>query len=207
MIDKKKWFRFLISLLIYVLIISCADINHTKYKDTSDLEVPPNMEISERSEAKVSENDEIEKNDLANIVSYVDTEEKPVIKIKKLFFRSWNIVERALKLNKIKVKDKNRDLGIFYVLFDPDSQNSGISGVIDSITFPLFGDEHEEAAYKLTVRWHDSDTEVRAELYDKGSSKLLDDDENNDDFEGSVDEGTKLLEVLYKTIREDLPNN
>ena len=204
MIDKKNCFRFLSFLLISLLIISCTDFDKTKYKDTSDLETPPDMEIVERPEVKVNEDNEIDDNSLANIVSYADTEEKPVIKIKKLFSRSWNIVEQALKLNDIKVKDKNRDLGIFYVLFDPDSQNSGF---IDAMTFSLFEDEHEEAAYKLTVRWHDSDTEVRAELYDKGGTELLDDDEDTEDFEGSVDEGAKLLELLYKTIREDLPNN
>jgi len=204
MIDKKSCFRLLIALPTFLWMTSCTDISNTKYKDTSDLETPPDMEIVEKPGANITEKDELEKNGLADIVSYVNTEEKPVIKIKKLFFRSWNIVEQALKLNNIKVKDKNRELGVFYVLFDPDSQNSGF---VDAITFSLFEDKFEGDAYRLTVKWRDSDTEVRAELYDKGGSDLLDDDEDNDDFEGFVDESAKLLEILYKTISEDLPNN
>ena len=127
-------------------------------------------------------------------------------KIKKLVDRSWALVEQALKLSEIEITDKNREEGVFYVLFDPDNQNSGDSESTDSITLFFFNDEYDEAAYQISVAWIETDTEVRAELVKQIDSDLLD-DEDEVDFEGSVDGGAMLLKALYKTIRDDLPLN
>ncbi len=195
--------------LLLLLIVSCSDVKSTRYQDTSDLEMPPKMKIIEKPKVEIEENEEnndITETGLGDDVLLAGTDEKPVMKIKKLFDRSWTLVEQALKLREIEITDKNREQGIFYVLFDPDAQSSGDSGFIDNMSFFFFEDDYEEAAYKLTVVWHESDTEVRAELVNQVNSDLLDDDE--DDFEGTVvDGGAKLLKTLYKTIRDDLPLN
>jgi uncharacterized lipoprotein len=200
---KNCWVLLLLSLNI----VSCSDGKNPRYKDTSHLEMPPKMEIVETAKQIDEEKDGETDTGLGNIVSLAGSTENPIIKIKKNFDRSWLIVEKAIKLNELEITDKNRDLGVYYVKFDPDDQASGDSSIIDSMTFFIFADEYDEATYKLSLNWRDSDTEVSAEVVDRESSSLLDDDEDIEDFEGSVDAGEKLLKTLFITIRDDLPIN
>ncbi len=197
--SKNYWLLFLLSLLTS----ACSEVKSPKYKDTSALEAPPQMKIVETPKAQAEENEEEQKKGLGEIVSISGSAEQPIIKIKKMFDRSWSIVEQALSLNEIEITDRNRDKGIFYLKFDPDSQSAKDSGLMDNITFFLFKDDYEEATYKLTVVWRESDTEVSAELIDQTENDLLDDGE--DDYESSTDSGAMLIKLLYKTIRDDLP--
>ncbi|NOR68082.1 MAG: outer membrane protein assembly factor BamC [Methylomarinum sp.] len=194
--------KFFCVFLIPVLVTACSDIKATKYQDISDLEIPPEMVIVEKPKVLIEDSEVIKKTGLGKSVSLAGLGKEPVIKIKKTFERSWAIVEQALKLNEIEITDKNRDEGVFYVLFDPDAKQAG-SQITDTITFFFFEDEYVEAAYKLTVVWRDSDTEVTVELIDQVSNDILDDGE--DEFEDTIDAGTKLLKTLYKTIKDDLP--
>lgn len=192
-------------LFVTLLLLSCADVSNTRYKDTRHLEQPPTMEIKVKPKTEVEENEEISDTGLGSRVSFSESAEKPVIKIKKLFYRSWNIVTQALKLNDIEVKDKNRELGVFYILFDPDEFSDENNGIMSKLTFFFFEDDYDKAAYKLTVAWQDNVTEVRAELADQTVSDLLDDDEDN--IASNVDGSGILLKALYKTIKDDLPIN
>ncbi|MCK5121402.1 MAG: outer membrane protein assembly factor BamC [Methylococcales bacterium] len=194
--------KFFCVFLILVLVTACSDIKVTKYQDISDLEMPPEMVIVEKPKVLIEDSEVIKKTGLGKSVSLAGLGKEPVIKIKKTFERSWAIVEQALKLNEIEITDKNRDEGVFYVLFDPDAKQAG-SQITETITFFFFEDEYVEAAYKLTVVWRDSDTEVTVELIDQVSNDILDDGE--DEFEDTIDAGTKLLKTLYKTIKDDLP--
>ena len=196
---KKYWLLFFMP----VLISACSEVKNPRYKDTSALEVPPVMEIAETPQAPRDDAEEAENTGLGGIVSISGSAEHPVIKIKKMFERSWNIVEQGLALSEIEITDKNRDRGVFYVKFDPDRQTSKDPGLLDKMTFFLFKDDYEEAAYKMTVVWRESNTEVSAELIDEAGDDLLDDGE--DDFESSIDSGGKLINALFETIRDDLP--
>jgi len=192
---------YLSLLLIALLATACSDVKNTRYTDTTELETPPVMKIVERPKSQLKEK---EKNTgLGDVVSLSHSAKQPVIKIKKIFERSWNIVEQGLSLSKIEVTDKNRDKGVFFLKFDPDQQASKEPGLLDSMTFFLFEDDYyEEAAYKLTVIWRESDTEVSVELINQENDDFLVDE---GDFDSSVDSGAKLIKLLYKTIREDLP--
>ncbi len=201
MYSKKYWLAFLLPFLI----TACSSSHNAKYKDTSTLERPPEMDIIETTKAEVVAIEKEELTGLGSIVSISGSDEKLVLKIKKMFSRSWNIVEQALNLAEVEITDKNRDKGVFYVTFDPDQQTEKDSGMIDKMTFFLFKDEYEEAAYKLTVVWHESDTQITAELIDKEVEDLLDDGEDDVDAEDSIDSGIMLIQSLYKTIRDDLP--
>jgi uncharacterized lipoprotein len=194
-----KYFSFA---SVFLWLVACSDVKTIVYKDTSDLETPPEMEIVEKPKEQVEENQEIEDMGLGDLVSLAGTEDKPVIKIKKMFDRSWELVEQAIKLNEIEVTDKNREKGVFYVLFDPDDQSSESP---KSTTFSFFGGEYDEGTYQITVVWRESDTEVTAELVIDTHSDLLDDEEDKEDFEGTVAGGDHLLKTLYKTLRHDLP--
>lgn len=197
--SKKYWLLFLLP----VLISACSDVKNTKYKDTSALEAPPVMKIAETPKVQFEEKEEAENTGLGDIVSISSSAEYPVIKIKKMFERSWSIVEQGLALSEIEITDRNRDKGVFYVKFDPDRLSSKDSGLLDKMTFFLFKDDYEEASYKITVVWRESNTEVSTELIDEVDNDLLDDGE--EDFESSIDSGGMLIKALYKTIRDDLP--
>ena len=199
----KKYFLLII---ISLVLLSCAESRNSRYKDTSHLEMPPEMEIVETEPVVVGEYEKLTNTGLGDeYVSYAGSAEKPVMKIKKLFDRSWVLVEQALKLSEIEITDKNREQGFFYVNFDPDAQGSKDTELIDGVSFFFFEDEYEAAAYKLIVKWNETDTEVTAELANQINTDMLDDDEDMEDFEGSVDSGASLLKKLYKTIRDDLP--
>ncbi len=189
--------------LIAILVTACSDSSNIRYRDTSSLETPPVMVIKETPKTIVKQEEEIEKKGLGEVVSISSSVKYPILKIKKNFDRSWDIVEQALNLAEIEITDKDRDKGLYYLKFDPDKIASKDSGVMDSLSFFLFKDEYAEAAYKLTVQWKDTDTEVKAELIEQESDDLLDDGEDN--FEDPVDSGTILIKRLYKTIRDDLP--
>jgi len=188
-----------------LLIVSCSDINNAKYQDMSYLEQPPTLEIEEQPVvAEVDEDENIDRG-LGEVVALAGPEDEPIIKIKKMFDRSWDIVEKALKYNEITITDKNRDEGVFYLIFDPDAKTKGKSGMFDNMAFFFFEDEYDEAAYKLTVAWRETDSEVIAQVLHQKDEHLLDDDEDEEDFSGSVDPGGILIKKLYITIRDDLP--
>ena len=190
-------------LLMPLLITACSDSVNTRYKDTSYLETPPVLIIADQP-AQKNQTKDIDKNTgLGQVVSLSGSAEQPVLKIKKIFDRSWNIVEQGLKLSEIEITDKNREQGVYYVMFDPDQKASKDSGVMDSLSFFFFTDQYEEAAYKLTVQWRESDTEVSVELIEQDEDSLLDDEKG--DFDNPSDLGAMLIKALYKTIRDDLP--
>lgn len=171
----------------------------------SYLEQPPTLEIEEQPVVAEVEEDENIDRGLGEVVALAGPEDEPIIKIKKMFDRSWDIVEKALKYNEITITDKNRDEGVFYLIFDPDAKTKGKSGMFDNMAFFFFEDEYDEAAYKLTVAWRETDSEVIAQVLHQKDEHLLDDDEDEEDFSGSVDPGGILIKKLYITIRDDLP--
>jgi outer membrane protein assembly factor BamC len=197
--------NYSVLILIPLLLLSCAETEKSRFKDTSHLEMPPELEIVITEKVVVGEYEKQTNTGFGDDVLYEGSTEPPVMKIKKLFDRSWVLIEQALKLSEIEVTDKNREQGFFYVNFDPDARDSKDDGMLDNVTFFFFEDEYAAAAYKLKVEWAETNTEVTAELVDQVNTDLLDDDEDMEDFEGSVDDGAMLLKKLYKTIRDDLP--
>jgi len=187
------------------LVAACAGGKNIKYKDTHRLEMPPEMKMMVPPKALIKDAEEIKNTGLGSHVLLAGQEKQTIIKIKKTFDRSWDIVEQALKLNEIEITDKNREQGVFYVLFDPDKRNPENTSLISNLAFFIFEDEYAEAAYKLTVVWRDNNTEVSIGLVDQPVDDHL--DEYDDEFEDYVDDGGQLLNVLFKTIKDDLPLN
>ncbi len=199
MVNKSFW----IFLLLTFFLSACTEVKSTRYRDTTGLEQPPEMEIVESAKVEPEQNEQENLTGLGNIVSLSREDGEAVILIKKIFDRSWDIVGQTLDLTQVEVTDKNREQGVYYVNFDADQQSSSDKGLMENVTFFLFKDDYEEAAYKLHVKWKENNTEIRAELVGQVKDDLLDDGE--DDFEGEVDGGEKLMHLLYKTMRHDLP--
>jgi uncharacterized lipoprotein len=186
--------RIYYCLLLLAAVVGCAEVKE-KYQDTSELEQPPKMDIVEPSPVSGSDKvTPVEKKSLADSVFLDDAEKPTVLKIKKLFDRSWDIVGQAIVKKKIEITDKNREQGVFYLKYDA-SQDSG-STVFGNIRLFVFEDEYTEAEYKLTVTWWETATEVRAEMIVK--------DEDNDRETEYADGSAKLLKALYDTISNQL---
>jgi uncharacterized lipoprotein len=199
---KPVSFTFIFLLL---MLTACSQgIQQTRYLDTTALELPP--VIARVAKPRQPEADKADKRSqgLGESVQLAGAEERPVIKIKKLFYRSWNLVEQALKLNDITVKDKNRDLGVFYVLFAAEDEDSGEAAFFENMTSLFSNAASRKAAYQLTVVWHESDTEVAAKLVKQENDGLLDDDEDNEAFAEEVDNSVLLIQSLYETMKHDL---
>ncbi len=197
-------------LLATLIITSCSEPVATKYKDTTELEIPPTIKVVEQAASLPEANNELAETASSSKVLLAGSEQVPVIKIKKLFDRSWNLVEQALKLNDIEVKDKNRDLGVFYVLYSGEEQTADKMQTLGKISSFFFGNDTKKSGYKLTVAWHVSDTEVAAEIVAEDDDELLDDDkekEDKEDFVISVDNSATLINILYKTLKHDLEIN
>lgn len=191
-------------LLFALLITACSELKNSKYKDTSYLEMPPEMEIIATPDGVVTAYNDTKDTGLGTNITLAGSAEKPVLEIKKLFPRAWNIVEQALKLNEIEITDKNRDQGIFYVLFDLNKKTPANKGLL---TFFSSKDEYKPSAHQLTVVWRENTTEVSIKLLKSADNDLLEDDEDRDNFDNISDAGKTLLKTLYKTIQDDLPIN
>lgn len=187
-------------------LISCAETKSSKYQDTRYLETPPKMVHVVKPKIQTEEKSDVKSMGLGEYVVLDKSQKLSVVIIKKPFARAWNIVEQALELSNIEITDKNRDQGVFYVTFDPDSDESEDSTFIDTMTFFFFKDEYKEVSYKLTIGKQKNSTQVTAEVNDEEENDILLDDDG-DEFDGQVDDGTKLLNVLYGTIKNELPVN
>lgn len=188
-----------LSILTFLLMSACSSGDkNTRYKDTTRLEKPPVIKVASKPKTQGSDSKKISEKGLDRVVSL----DKNSLHIAKTFDRSWEIVGRALRFNNIKVKDKNRALGVFYVIYDPDNQASDDSTLLDQMTFFLFKDEYEEMDYKLALVAEESGTNITADAVEKDINDLLDD--GGEPMEGMVDNGSMLLNALYKTIKNDL---
>ncbi len=189
--------------ILGLFLVSCSDSTHTRYKDTSALEAPPRIKIVRKTKTVKKDEAELNNTGLGKNVVLEALSDIHIIKIKKLFDRSWNIVEQSIKLNEIEITDKNREQGIFYVLYDPESEKQDNSSIFDTLTFSIF--ENNPVAFEISVVWQDNNTEVTAKQIIQ-ENELLDDEDNNE-WVGTVDDSAKLIKTLFKTIRDDLPIN
>ncbi len=198
MVNKSFWIFFL---LIFFLS-ACKEVKSTRYRDTTGLEQPPEMEIVEPAKVEPQRNEQENLTGLGDVVSLSTEDGEAVILVKKIFDRSWDMVGQTLELIQVEVTDKNREQGVYYVNFDADQQSSKDKGLMEKTFFLFEDDDYEEAAYKLFVKWNENNTEVSTELVEKVEDDFLDE---KGDFDSKEDGGEKLIHLLYKTMRDDLP--
>lgn len=190
--------------IVPLLLSACSSSESSRYKDLSHLEKPPVIIVAETTNKTPGKVDEIvERKGFGEIVSLAGSAGLSQLKIKKIFDRSWNIVEQALNLKEIEITDRNRDEGVFYLKYDPDQGRDKEPGFFGK--FSLFKtDNYDEARYKLTVVWRDTETEVSVDLVGEDGKVITDDLDYDEEFEGRTDSGALLIKDLYKTIRDDL---
>ena len=196
-----NYFTFFI---IGILLSSCSH-RDIKYQDNSQLEMPPTMAITKQMRQQSRPTITEPQTGLGSAVWFAEQANKPTIHLKKSFARSWNIVQQALKLNEIEITDKNRDEGIIYVLYDPDTSESGVFNLVN---FFLFKDTYSEASYQLNIAWQQTATDITVQLMsDNGKNMLTDVEEDNEDANQPADGSLELSRLLFKIIKDDLPLN
>lgn len=178
-------------------LAACSETKH--YRDTTALETPPRLAITEQgSSRRAPSAQQADQTSLADSVRVDDEESPTILTIEKLFDRAWDLIGQALDRRNIEITDKNRAQGIYYVKYDA-SVDSG-SHLFGNVKIFIFEDEYAEADYKLTVTRQETATSVRAEMMPAQDKTVSEDGEELGDGSG------KLLKALYDTIRNELKN-
>ncbi len=174
---------------------ACSDVQQ-KYRDTTELETPPQVIVA----GAASADKPFEAREKPKVFVFLDdTVSPPVLKIKKLFDRSWNLIDQTLTEKEIEVTDKNRDEGVFFLKYNPDDHSD--KHVFGNIRMFIFEPEYQNSEYKLSLAWRETETEVRAEMI-RPENIVLDEDE-----EEPEDGSEKLIQALYDAIMARLTEN
>ncbi len=184
--------RYLLFLLAIPLLLTTACTDRQAYRDTSELEKPPTLEIAYQE--PTPEKDRKLRKDV--FVFLDDSEDPSMLRVKKLFDRSWDLVGDALKKQKIEIKDKNRARGLYFVRYQPNSDSGQVFG---NIKFFFFEDEYPEADYQISLVWRDTETLVRASLVNEDFDHDLDDEDAAESEDGSE----MLIQALYKALNPE----
>ncbi len=178
---------------LFVFFIGCSSITK-EYSDTSFLEKPPKMVIVEKPE-----DTEVIKDEPINEDVFLDDAEfPPVLHVKKLFDRSWELVAQELEEQEIEITDKNRDRGMFFVKYQPDEADGHIFGGMKIL---LFEDSYTLAEYRILVEWKDTTTEIRVKMLTENDDISFDDEEDEDKI---LDGSEKLIADLYEGLQTRL---
>jgi hypothetical protein len=171
-----------------VVLAGCG--GESPYRDTSELEMPPVVELPETRIAAPSQGIESQKA-VQEIVRLDDSDVPSVLKIKKFQDRAWELVIEALNKHNIEIIDKNREAGWIQVKYDASEDSGKLFG---NVRFFWFEEEYSTAKYEIKLSWNGTETDVTV--------RLLEQAESEDDDEELADGSTKLLKRLYKAIND-----
>jgi uncharacterized lipoprotein len=107
-------------LLLSLLLVACSAGKDPRYVDTSVLESPPKLttEQTKLQDISVEPAQKLHKG-LRDKVTWLS--EPPTIVLKQAPAEAWQTLEHALRQNLIKITDRERDKGRYYVLYKADS--------------------------------------------------------------------------------------
>ena len=114
------------------------------------------------------------------------------IRIEDTLTRSWHTVGKALSRHSIEIIDRNELDRVFYVQYDPDFKKVEDGSLWDEVLFIFGSDPAKEKEFRVRLAENGGMTEVI----------VLD----TNDIPLSKGTGLKLLNLLYKTIKDDLSN-
>ena len=113
-----------------------------------------------------------------------------LIRVGDVIQRSWRIVGKALSHHSIEITDRDELERIYFVQYDPDFKKVEDGSLWDEFLF-IFGSDPA------------NDKKFGVKLFENGTATeiIVLDSEDKPVSEGA---GLKLLNLLYKTIKEDL---
>jgi len=142
------------------------------------------------SENEVDDNGEEKTEILVELVEYLGGTTR--IRVEDSIARTWRVVGKALSRNAIEITNRNEYESYYSVQYDPDFKKFEDGSLWDEVLFIFGSDPAKEQEYKIRLAENGALTEVI--VLDK------------DDLPLSRGGGLKLLNLLYKTIKEDLNN-
>jgi len=146
--------------------------------------------IPHASENKVVDNEEEKSEILVELVEYSGGTTR--IRIEDSIERTWRVVGKALSRNAIEITNRNEFESYYSVQYDPDFKKFEDGSLWDEVLFIFGSDPAKEQEYKIRLAENGALTEVI--VLDK------------EDLPLSRGGGLKLLNLLYKTIKDDLNN-
>ncbi len=190
--------RFAKSLLIAMLLVACGIGKDARYKDTEILERPPILPSSKQADDEACCDDAVipkkrYKKGLGDDV-YLTKAEPPLLKIKQPFDVGWLSVGLALKQRDIRITDQERDKGLYYVAYHPDSLFGAVSSLLKV--------EEKTVIYVLKVEAENGETKVSSAIASatEQSSGL----EQGHFDEEAADDAEDLLYKVFETLQDDL---
>ncbi len=185
--DKEKDYQFsteIPALAIPADLSTDAIEDQNKPSDDIKVTVHPDKE-------NVQENNKDKKE-----VIYVDLVEyaggATRIRIEDSIERTWRVVGKALSRHSIEIIDRNETDRVYFVQYDAEFKKVEDGSLWDEALFIFGTDPAQEKEFRVRLAQNGALTEVI--VLDKNDKPL------------SKGAGLKLLNLLYKTIKEDLSN-
>jgi uncharacterized lipoprotein len=182
----------------------CLGACHTssKYQDNQVLEQPPVfITINDNTQEEPAITEKKSDTGLNDAVILLNSQS---LILRQSFDNAWKTLEKALVFNQIKISDRHREQGTYFVDYDPDDAPQS-DGFTENINFLLFKDDYEKSLYKLTMTEKENGVLIRAERMTQKRIDLLEDGEDIR-FDDKIEDGKeKLLKHLYGTLKNDLP--
>jgi uncharacterized lipoprotein len=210
---SRKKYAFLTSLCFVLLnLAACATNTSGKYRDTSELERPPQLEVSTEKTAQPSEDSKPDSvatetkadstvktsTGLGDAVSLAD--ESHLI-LNRPFDEAWTLVDKALKRSGMEISDRNREKGQYYVVFDPDTTELKNGEEPGLLTTFLTDNNYPKGRYLLTFYENPRSVKINVEFLEYPAS------ENESEATLSDKGVAKLLKKLYTTLHDDLSSD
>jgi len=114
------------------------------------------------------------------------------IRIEDTLERTWRTVGKALSRNSLEITNRSELESIYYVQYDADFKEIEDGSLWDEVLFIFGSDPANEKEFKIRLAENGSLTEII--VLDRHDVPL------------SKGPGLKLLNLLYKTIKDDLSN-
>lgn len=172
----------LIIILLSLLLSACVS-KDSRYLDTSALEQPPKRVIEASSVRDISSVPAVAlRHGLgSNIVSWLETE-PPAVLLKQTKVQAWHTLEQALRQSHLKIIDRERDKGRYYVLYKENH---------------LFEREAEASTYMIALNENNADTKMSVSLVNEFEQNTINAPTPRNDSEA-------LLKLLYEMLRNNL---
>lgn len=208
-----SWPKYAIvtTLLPVVLGLSACTDTAKKYRDTSELERPPEVitisaQPEQATDAKTEGEAAENKSDggikistgLGDAVSMAD-ESHLILNLP--FDEAWKLVEKALLLSGMEISDRNREKGQYYVVFDPDTAELKNGEKPSLLTVFLTDNNYPKGRYLLTFYENPRSVKINVEFLEYPAS------ESESDSTLSDKGVAKLLKKLYSTLHDDLSSD
>ncbi len=174
-----------------VLLLAACGETPERYRDIHQLELPPELPIEHtHQQAAVGADDLKPKvSALTGLMVFEEVAGKPVLTFKTRRERAWEMVATALRIDDINVIDKNRDLLLFQVRYDPDIDGKQVGFVAS-----LFNNDYPEAEYTIKLK-----EEVAGVLVEVAPNQA-------NELDSSEDGSAELVRLLHRTINDKIIN-